>query len=393
MTIDEIVDALQGVVDGADGRDLTADEVTQYEDFEAQLLTAQKSEQVRARQGAYTAPAAVSAPLHVSPKVDDGYVKAFEAYMRTGKPNADLVNAQSEGTGSEGGYLVPDEFRRRIIERMKAFGGIAAEAETITTTTGANLPWVTNNDTSNLGEIVDEGGVFTSGADLVFGTDTLGAWSYAAGGGSSTPLRISYELAQDSAFDLAGFVDRKLGERIYRLQAGHLVTGTGVKQPLGLVTGLTGIEIAADGAGIVYDDLIHFTHAVDPAYRDMGNCKWAFNDASLETIKKLKDSHGDPIWRPADADMATATGGGVLLGYPVVIDQAFANFSAANNAVNWGAFGDFREGYVIRRVREVALLVNPYSRMNNRQIEYSAWARMDATQQNTAAYVALTGEA
>jgi hypothetical protein len=28
--------------------------------------------------------------------------------------------------------------------------------------------------------------------------------------------------------------------------------------------------------------------------------------------------------------------------------------------------------------------------MNNRQIEYSAWARMDATQQNTRAYTALT---
>jgi predicted phage gp36 major capsid-like protein len=39
---------------------------------------------------------------------------------------------------------------------------------------------------------------------------------------------------------------------------------------------------------------------------------WASNDASLAKIKKVKDSHGDPIWRPADADMAVTTGGGVL---------------------------------------------------------------------------------
>jgi HK97 family phage major capsid protein len=53
-------------------------------------------------------------------------------------------------------------------------------------------------------------------------------------------------------------------------------------------------------------------------------------------------------------------------------------------------FGDLSEGYVIRRVRQIELLVNPYSRMQFRQIEYSCWLRMDAVQQNTAAYSALT---
>lgn len=390
MTIEEIVAALQAVVDGAEGRDLTDDEVTRYEELETQLAAAQRTEGIRARQNARTG--VVTAPLHVSPKDDDTEEKAFTAYLRTGKANADLTAAQSEGTGSEGGYLVPDGFRQKIVDRMKAFGGVAAEAETVTTTTGENLPWVTSDDTANVGEIVDEGGTFSSGADLTFGTATLGAFEYMAGGGSSTPLRVSYTLANDAAVDIAGFVSNKLGERIYRIQAQHLVSGTGVKQPLGITRGLTGVEIAADGSGITYDDLIHFIHSVDPAYREMGNCRWGFNDSSLETVKKIKDSHGDPIWRQDNADMGTATGGGVLLGYPVLIDQGFPNFVAANNTVNWGVFGDLREGYVVRRVRDVALLVNPYSRMANRQIEYSAWARMDATQQNTNAYIALTGE-
>ena len=390
MTIEEIEAALQAVIDGAAGRDLTDDEVTNYEQLETQLTAAQRTEAIRARQAVRAS--VVTAPLHVAPKDDDTEEKAFTAYLRTGKANADLTAAQSEGTGSEGGYLVPDGFRQKIVDRMKAFGGVAAEAETVTTTTGENLPWVTSDDTANVGEIVDEGGTFSSGADLTFGTATLGAYEYMAGGGSSTPLRVSYTLANDAAVDIAGFVSNKLGERIYRIQAQHLVTGTGVKQPLGLTRGLTGVEIAADGSGITYDDLIHFIHSVDPAYREMGNCRWGFNDSSLETIKKIKDSHGDPIWRQDNADMGTATGGGVLLGYPVLIDQGFPNFTAANNTINWGVFGDLREGYVVRRVRDVALLVNPYSRMANRQIEYSAWARMDATQQNTNAYIALTGE-
>lgn len=391
MTVEEISAAMTAIVDGAANRDLTDEEVTQYEGLEAQLQGAQRSDQLRARQAAY---AAVAPAVHVAPaKQDDTRDRAFRAYLRTGKENGDLVAAQSEGTGSEGGYLVPDGFRLKLIERMKAFGGIANVVENISTATGNNLPWPTVDDTANVGEIVDEGGTFSSGADLVFGTNSLGAYAYAAGGGSSTPLRVSLELLQDAEFDVEGLVTRKLGERIARMQAVHLVTGTGVKQPLGITTGLTGIEAAAN-TGITYDDLITWIHSVDPAYRD--NSRWAFNDATLATLEKIKDSNGDPIWRPADANMATNTQGGssgTLLSYPVTIDQAFPNYSASSNTVNFGVFGNLAEGYVKRSVKDIAILVNPYSRMSNRQVEYSAWARMDATQQNTFAYIALTGQA
>ncbi len=81
-----------------------------------------------------------------------------------------------------------------------------------------------------------------------------------------------------------------------------------------------------------------------------------------------------------------------LLGYPVTIDQAFPTMTAASNTINWGVFGNLSEGYVIRRVKDVELLVNPYTRVANGQVEFTAWARMDGVQQNTNAYVALTGE-
>lgn len=396
MTVEEILAALREIITTAEQADrpLTDEEVTAYEDLEKKLQAVQRTEALAKRQAAYDAVNRNDAGIHRAPKQDDGYEKAFEAYMRTGRPNADLesfTNAQSEGTPSEGGYLVPTTLRDKIVDRMKAFGGIANVSDTLTTSTGENVNWPTVDDTSNVGEIVQEGGTFSSGADLVFGEASLGAYSYMAGGGSSTPLRVSLELLQDAAFDIQGLVSRKLGERIARIQAPHLVSGTGVSQPLGITSGITGVEIAADTAGITYDDLISFIHSVDPAYRENG-CRWAFNDTTLATIKKIKDSHGDPIWRPASADMATETGGGTLMGYPVTIDQAFPNVSVADNTVNWGVFGDLKEGYVVRRVRDVQLLVNPYSRMANRQVEFTAWARMDATQQNTNAYVALTGE-
>lgn len=396
MTLEELLAELQALVAKAEAEDrpLSDEEAQRADEIEGLVQRYQKTEEVKARAESLLkvrndAPK-VSRAVN---KKEDTLERAFDHYLRTGKENQDLVElrAQSEGTGSEGGYLVPEGFRNKLVDRQKAYGGVASVAETITTDSGNNLPWTTVDDTANVGEIVAENGTFASGADLVFGTADLGAYKYMAGGGSNLPLRVSVELLQDSAFDVQSLVANKLGERIARIQATHLVTGTGSGQPKGIVHGLTGVEIAADGSGITYDDLITFIHSVDPAYRN--NAKWLFNDQMLATIKKLKDSHGDPIWRPADADMGTTTGGGVLLGYEVVIDQAFPNMTANSNAINWGAFGDFREGYVIRRVKDVQIIVNPWTRAANGQVEFTAWARMDAAQQNTNAYVALTGEA
>lgn len=398
MTVEELLAALQAIIDeaGGEGAQLSEDQIERYEKIETQLTTARKAGELRKRHEAYKTVATAPLVNVGTEKTDNTLERAFSSYLRTGKENADLVElrAQSEGTGTEGGYLVPDGFRDKLVERQKAFGGLAQRVENLSTSDGRNLPWPTVDDTGNVGEIVDEGGTFTSGADMVFGTAQLGAYSYMAGGAGSTPLRVSYELAQDAAFDIEGLVSRKLGERIYRIQAPHLVTGTGVKQPLGIVTGLT--PIAATGTdAIVYDDIITWIHSVDPAYRD--GAGWAFNDQSLAVLEKIKDSHGDPIWRPADANMATNTEGGssgTLMGYPVTIDQAFGDFDiTSGTAVPWGVFGNLSEGYVRRTVKDVQVLVNPYSRMNNRQIEYSAWARQDATQQNTNAYVVLGGVA
>lgn len=401
QSADEILAAMDAIIAAADGegRNVTVAEVTRYSELEELLKATSAHTELIKRHAAYkTEVTTAVTPGTTSTKTDDTLERAFSHYLRTGKENADLVElrSQSEGTGSEGGYLVPDSFRNKLIEKMKAYGGLAAVVETIDTSDGRNLSWPTIDDTGNEGEIVEEGGTFSLQSDLVFGTASLGAYSYMAGGAGGNPLRLSRELVQDAAFDTEGLVSRKLAERIYRIQARHLAAGTGVKQPLGIVTGLTGIELLDDTKGITYDDLINFIHSVDPAYREGGNCRWGFNDTMLATIEKIKDSNGDPIWRPINADMATNEQGGSagrLLNYPVTIDQAFSNMTANNNTINWGVFGDLREGYVKRSVRDIEILVNPYSRMANREIEYSAWARMDATQQNTAAYVALTGEA
>jgi HK97 family phage major capsid protein len=389
-TIEEITTAMTALIDGAAGRSLTADEVSNYEGMEAELVSVRQTAEIQRRNAAYNTVTIPAGLPRGGNRQEDTYDKAFNNYLRTGKPNADLIsNAQSEGVPSEGGYLVSQGFRTKLVERVKAFGGIGGIAERYSTGNGNPVEWPTLDDTANVGEIVEEGGTFSAGADVVFGSNSLTSYSYAAGGGSSTPLRLSLELLQDAAFDVEALVARLLGTRIARIQATHLATGTGVKQPLGLVTGRTPVQTAAN-TGITYDDLVTWVHSVDPAYRS--GARWVWNDATMAVIQKIKDSHGDPVAISNAGNLQTALNETTVLGYPVTIDQAMPDLDVDDSTDLFGAFGDIRQGYVIRDVRSVQVLVNPYSRMANRQIEFTAWARMDATQQDTNAYIVLSGK-
>ncbi len=407
MTVEELLAAIQAILDeamtaapeGAEGDpELTEAQVRSIEDLERRLAVRRQSDTTLQRARALAQPdragqLPVGAGHNATRKSRETLERAFDHYVRTGQVNQDIVQlrAQGEGVGSEGGFLVPEGFRDKLVDRTKAFGGLSNVCEEMTTTDGRSIPWPTSDDTANTGEIVAEGGTFSSGADLVFGTNDLGAYKYMAGGGASTPLRVPVELAQDVAYDLEGFISRKLGERIGRIRAVHTVRGSGVNEPLGIVTGRTGVEGAAAGTLPTYADILTWIHSVDPSYRQGGKCRWSFNDNSLKMIKSMTDSHGDPLWKKSTDGMGDSVEQGSLEGYPITIDQAFADRTAASDTINWGVFGDLTEGYVVRNVREVVLIVNPWTRASNGQVEYSAWARGDSTQQNTSAYIAMTG--
>jgi len=390
VTVEEILAALQAIIDGATGRSLTDEEVERYEKLEVDLATAQKDVQIRARQAAYQTPVPGVSQAHVhvaAAKADDTLERAFESYLRTGQANQDIteLRAQSVGTDSAGGYTVPDGFRNKLTERLKAFGGLASAVEEISTTGGERLPWPTLDDTANTGVIATEGTAPGSGgADLVFGEKVLGAFKYVAPGASQLPLRVSVELLQDSAFDVQALVTRKLGERIGRAQAAHWVTGNGTTEPFGIDTGTSGTAFTS--AGITYAELVAAVHEVDPEYRT--SAKWTFNDSTLAKIETIVDTTGRPILNSANDGIAAGPNNQNLLGYPVVIDQAWPTYTDGGTT-KWGAFGDLKAGYVIRRVKDMTLIVNPYSRANEGQVEYVLWARADGVPDDTNAYKVL----
>ena len=389
----------------AAGRGLDGEERAAYDTAEARLseLTADISREERHTQLDRTLgePRQERIPEPgAAPSLSDSeqYERAFSGFMRGGMEALDAEQrslitrgfttgtgesrAQSAGTNSAGGYLVPSGYRADITETMKAYGGLLAEANVITTTTGNPLPWPGDNDTGNIGAILSENAQ-VSNQDLTITQQTLNAYTY-----TSKQVLVSLQLLQDSAFDLDAYVPKRLGIRIGRAVAAHLATGTGSSQPTGIgyapTTGKTGTT--GQTTTVIYDDLIDTLHSVDAAYRAMGNAKWAMNDLTLAAVRKIKDTQGHPLWQPSVIAGLPDT----LLGYPVIIDNGLPVMAANAKSI---LFGDFHEGLLVRQVLDVQMLRLVERYADYLQVGFIGFSRLDAKPDDAAAVRAYVNSA
>jgi HK97 family phage major capsid protein len=124
--------------------------------------------------------------------------------------------------------FVPAGFYAKIEEAMKWYGGMQEVAEVLNTDTGQPLPYPTDNDTTNTGELVGEGQQVST-ADASVGVVMFGAYKF-----STKLVRVSIELLQDSAFDLESYLAKKFGIRLARIRNTKFTVGTGVNEPKGL---------------------------------------------------------------------------------------------------------------------------------------------------------------
>jgi HK97 family phage major capsid protein len=309
------------------------------------------------------------------------YERAFDGYLRRG---ADGINAEqrsmlerefrdlSVGTNTAGGYTVPPGFAQRITDAMKAFGGMLDVSNVITTDSGQSLVWPTADDTGNVGAILAENNAAPT-QDITFGQKTLGAYMY-----TSKMVKVSFQLLNDSAFDLNAWLPGKFAQRIGRAINAHFTNGTGGgAQPVGLVPNLTVGKTGATGQTLTVtsDDLIDVIHSVDPAYRNERS-RFMLADTSVKVVRKLKDTTGQYLWQPG----LTAGSPDSLLGYAVTINQDMPAMSANAKSI---AFGDFNAAYVIRQVQGIQVL-----RLNERfadalQVGFLSFARFDGNVDDT----------
>lgn len=321
---------------------------------------------------------------------DERYAAAFDTFVRFGSNELDSeqrkvlrggfvsgqeLRAQGVGTLTAGGYLAPKTWRDRIIEAADTIANVAAVSDLLTTSTGEALAWVTEDDTANEGAILAENTQVTE-QDMAWGTSELGAYMY-----TSKLVRVSLQLLQDNEYNAEQRLGTALGRRVGRAQNRHFTTGTGTAQPQGIVTAATVGKTGAAGqvTTVTYDDLIDLELSVLEAYRTNG--RFMFSDTTLGALRKVKDTTGQYLWQPG----LQAGAPSLLNGHPYTINNYMPAPGASAKTI---LFGDFREGFVVRRVRDVQLLRLAERYADFLQVGFLAFNRADSKQQNAQAYKA-----
>src|SRR5207237_72305 len=117
-------------------------------------------------------------------------------------------NTLSTTTPSQGGYLVPPGFQTTLEEATLWFGNLTDSVEVIDTETGNPLLWPTDNDTSNVGEIVGQNIAVAEQDMAPFGQVILSSYIF-----STKLVRVPLALMQDAFFNFDPYVAKKLGTR------------------------------------------------------------------------------------------------------------------------------------------------------------------------------------
>ena len=388
---------MKGYIDAAEKDGWTADLTTSYDNAEKEYdrleaaIDRMERFENKAAENSRIDRTGVVGPVAEADSDNEGdgdYGRIFRAFLRDGindmttedrkvmqsafRQDSDIKNAAGVGTGSAGGYAVPTAFRDIFVETLKWYGPMLQEAEVITTETGANLPWPTNDDTGNVGAILGENTQVTE-QDITLGTASLDAYMY-----TSKLVRASLQLLNDRP-DFDTWLARKLGERIGRILNQHFTTGTGTAQPDGIVTsstvGVTGTGSFATTGGISYDNVVDLTEALDPAYGSARGLKFMGHQSVRKAFRKLKDSQNRPLWEPSVQAGVPDT----ILGYEFVLNNDMPTLAQSSKSL---LFGNIRQAYVIRQVQGLSTLRLTERYADYLQVGFLAFQRADGTLQD-----------
>ena len=275
-------------------------------------------------------------------------------------------------TSAVGGDFVQNEAMVAFERSLLLIGGVRRVARVIRTATGATLPWPRVDDTANTASIIAESSnIDTLGLDTT--QVTLSAYMY-----TSKFVKVTWQLLQDSAFNVPSLIGTLIGERFARGTNAHFTTGTGTGQPKGVVVESVLGRTATDVHVLSYTDVLSLYHAVNPAYRASPSCAFMWNDVTEKAIKLVLDGSNRPLW---SAGLAGIGGDfpDTFMGKPYYVNPDMASVAAASTgpgAAKVAIFGDFNT-YVIRDAMDVTIRRADELFLANAQVGFVGLSRHD----------------
>ena len=352
-----------GVLSEEDSKTYDAME-KQILDLTAEIDRLERLEKINQKMNAATTQPVVTTPgTHVtvpekSSTATDEYKAAFWNNIRN-RNWIDVRNDLQVGTDSEGGYLVPDEFEKKLIEALEEENVFRPLATRIQTSNGdRKIPVITQKGEAAWLEEEES----YSLSDDAFGQISLSAYKV------GTAIKISEELLNDSVFDLPAYIAKEFARRIGTKEEEAFLIGDGKGKPTGIFNATGGAEVGATaGTAITFDDVIELFYSLKSPYRK--KAVWIMNEQTIKILRKLTDSTGNYIWQPS----VTVGQPDTILNRPYVT-SVYAPALAANQKPI--AFGDFSYYWIADRQGRSMKRLNELFAMNG-QIGFLASQRVD----------------
>ncbi|MFY9398291.1 MAG: phage major capsid protein [Desulfomonilia bacterium] len=286
----------------------------------------------------------------------DAFAKFFRKGAEGGLRDLEIQAGLSTLSDPDGGFLVPEDYEQAI------------DRVALSVSAMRRLATVRTIGTDTFKKLVNQGGassgwVGEKGARAETNTPTLAEIAINTKEIYAMPA-ATQTLLDDSRVDIAGWLADEVSIEFSEQESEAFIHGNGVEQPKGIaayamaanssyVWGKVGY-ITSGNASLVndLDKLIDLQHALKPVYRN--GAAWLMNDATLATIRKMKDGDGNYVWVPGLKDGAPDT----LLGKPVEIDDNVDDIGAGKYPI---FFANFKRAYLIIDRQGVRVLRDPYT--------------------------------
>jgi len=277
---------------------------------------------------------------------------AIMAYSRKGdgRLTPDEQKALVTDQDAQGGFLVPVTMRNRIIELVRVISPIRELASVETITAGNTLVIPKEGGTQFECGWTGERATRPETTSGTFGAESIPVHEMYA------KPHASQQMLDDAAFDVEGWIMRKVSQRFAQVEGTAFLSGDGVGKPEGILTHNDIVNNAVNSgaaAGITPDGLIDLYYSLDETYASRAT--WLMRRATVALVRQLKDPvTGLYIWQPGMMNGAPAT----ILGAPY---RECADMPAVVGGALSILLGDFAAGYQIVDKRGINLLRDPYS--------------------------------
>lgn len=305
---------------------LSAEDTAAYNRMEQEIedLTASIERQQRAAERDKMLSQPINSPIVSKPaqtakektgRASDEYKAAMLGALRSNFRN--VSNVLQEGVDADGGYLVPEEYDKRLIDVLEEENILRALGTKLTTAGDHKINVAATKPAASW---IEEGQELTWG-DSTFSQILLDAHKL------HVAIKVTEELLYDNAFGLENYIITQFGKALANAEEDAFLNGDGKGKPTGIFAKTGGGNVTAEVAAFTGDELINLVYTLKRPYRK--KAAFIMNDKNLAVLRKLKDANDQYLWQPSLKEGEPER----LLGYPV-----YTSAYAPADAI---AFGDF----------------------------------------------------